>query len=261
MSTEDKYNNLITLRMARKGDTFVGINISKDKKEITFPMGYMPVSEKIAADKIDNTLRAQILNLLKSISCCNKMFEGNISFVNERASSNDFPVSSAMYLIEDYLERKRYYTEEEPLYAYADGGKINWHRTIKNIKPVISENGIAYLDFMVRKNHVQDRLLITELHQYCVYKAFEILGFIFTSELPEKGLLDESDITKAKEYYISFIEEKIDSVHLESNIELFTNMVEFLKNNDNDCEVTHFVYGTTSYQTVWESLIEKGFSS
>ena len=147
------------------------------------------------------------------------------------------------------------------MYTRATGGKINWSRTIKTIKPIVSETGIAFLNFMIRKNRIQENQLITELHKYCVYKAFELFGFLYTTSFPEKGFLDESDISKNRKHYAQFLQDKIDSTHLESNIELFSNMLELINNLDCEDETTDAVYGTTSYQVVWENMVDSVFGT
>lgn len=102
---------------------------------------------------------------------------------------------------------------------------------------------------------------MTELHKYCVYKSFELLGFLYTSFLPEKGLLSESDVLKNKKYYADFLQEKIDSTHLEPSVELFSNMKDFMSGFDSESKIKNAAYGTQCFQVVWESLIEKMFST
>lgn len=251
----------ILLRTAQSGSDFIGIKITQEEKIITFPMGYALSSEKLAASKIAPSERRKIVGLIKSIQTCRNFKKGErISSLNGK-TAGDFPIKSVLFIIEDFLDRGSYYTEKETLYAKNTSGKVSWTRTIKNIKPVISARGIAFLDFIIRKNRIQENQLITELHKYCVYKSFELLGFLYTSSLPEKGLLQESDISKNKKYYADFLQEKIDSTHLESSIELFSNMKDFITGFDSESEIKNASYGTQCFQVVWESLVEKMFST
>lgn len=262
MSQELKQQQFkILLKTAKKGDDFVGIKITENEREITFPMGYVPASEKLSASKIEPNERREIIRLINAICSCKNFKKGErISSLNGK-NADDFPIKSALFIIEDFLDRGSYYTEKETLYTKNTSGKISWMRTIKNIKPIISESGIAFLSFISRKNRIQENQLITELHKYCVYKSFELLGFLFTSSLPEKGLLQESDISKNKKYYADFLQEKIDSTHLEASIELFSNMKDFINGFDSESEIKNAAYGTQCFQVVWESLIEKMFST
>ena len=255
-------SNKISLNVATSGTQFVGLNISNTEKTITFPMGYNLEENEISTEKLNKSQRMAILNLLSKINGCKKLKEGEKIFeFNNQKSDSSMPLQSMLYIIEDFLERNTYYTEKEILYTTAKNGKISWNRTVKQIKPTVSESGIAFLDFIVRKNHIQENQLITELHIYCVYKCFEVLGFLYTSFLPEKGLLSETDIIKDKKYYLSVIQEKIDNTHLEANIELFSAMYDFLANFNADAELNNATFGTKSFQTVWESMVENLFST
>ena len=254
--------NKINLKSAQSGNEFVGLKIMDGEKFITFPMGHRTSEKEITVDSLTKTQRKEILNLITTISSCKKLKEGQrVSSFNNKKTASAFPIRAMFFIIEDFLDSNSYYTEKEILYTYAQNGKISWNRTIKNIKPTVSENGIAYLDFIIRKNHIQENQLITELHKYCVYKCFELLGFLYASFLPEKGQLSENDIAKNKKSFLVFLQEKIDSTHLEQNLELFTAMYEFIEKYSATGELNNATYGTQSFQTVWEDMVEKLFST
>lgn len=253
--------NPILLKSAQSGSDFVGIKITQDEREIVFPMGYHLEKTEIDTSEIEKQERAQILNLIKSVSRCASFKKGQIISKLNGKTASDFPVRAMLYTIEDFLDRNSYYTEKENLYTKDSGGKISWARTVKKIKPVISESGIAFLNFIVRKNRIQENRLITELHKYCVYKSFEIFGFLYSPVLPEKGLLQESDIVKNRKDYAKFLQEKIDSTHLESSLELFSNMIDIVNNFDSEDETKEASYGTESFQVVWESLVDSVFGT
>lgn len=251
----------ILLKSAQSGSDFVGIKITQDEREIVFPMGYHLEKMEIDTSEIEKQERTQILNLIKSVSRCASFKKGQIISKLNGKTASDFPVRAMLYIIEDFLDRNSYYTEKENLYTKDSGGKISWARTVKKIKPVVSESGIAFLNFIVRKNRVQENRLITELHKYCVYKSFEIFGFLYSPVLPEKGLLQESDVVKNRKDYAKFLQEKIDSTHLESSLELFSNMLDIVNNFDSEDETKEASYGTESFQVVWESLVDSVFGT
>lgn len=254
-------NATILLKTAQAGSDFVGIKITQNEREIVFPMGYHLEKTEIDTSKVEKQERAQILNLIKSVSRCASFKKGQIISKLNGKTASDFPVRAMLYIIEDFLDRNSYYTEKENLYTKDSGGKISWARTVKKIKPVISVSGIAFLNFIVRKNRIQENRLITELHKYCVYKSFEIFGFLYSPVLPEKGLLQESDVVKNRKDYAKFLQEKIDSTHLESSLELFSNMLDIVNNFDSEDETKEASYGTESFQVVWESLVDSVFGT
>ena len=253
--------NSILLKTAKAGCDFVGIKITQDEREIVFPMGYHLEKTEIDTSKIEKQERAQILNLIKSVSRCASFKKGQIVSNLNGKTAGDFPVRAMLYIIEDFLDRNSYYTEKENLYTKDSCGKISWARTVKKIKPVVSESGIAFLNFIVRKNRIQENRLITELHKYCVYKSFEIFGFLYSPVMPEKGLLQENDVVKNRKDYAKFLQEKIDSTHLESSLELFSNMLDIVNNFDSEDETKEASYGTESFQVVWENLVDSVFGT
>ena len=251
----------ISLKTAQSGSDFVGIKITQSERSVIFPMGYALETSALDSSKIKKEERAQILNLIKSIALCASNENGERISVLNGEIKNDFPVKSMLYIIEDFLDRGAYYTEKETLYTKSNGGKISWGRTIKSVKPAASESGIAFLDFIVRKNRIQENHLVTEIHKYCVYKCFEIFGFLYTPSVPEKGLLDEDDISKNRKYYAQVLQEKIDSTYLESNIEIFENLLDFINSFDSESETKEAAYGTNCFQVVWESLVDSAFGN
>ncbi len=251
----------ISLKTAQGGSDFVGIKITQAERTVTFPMGYFPKKSSLSASKIKKEERSEILNLIKSIALCTSNKNGERVSVLNGELKCDFPIKSMLYIIEDFLDRGSYYIEKETLYAKSGSGKISWSRTIKNIKPAVSESGLAFLDFIIRKSRIKENQLITELHKYCVYKCFEIFGFLYTPFVPEKGLIDEADISKNRKYYAQVLQEKIDSTYLESNIELFENLLNFINSFDSESETKEAAYGTNCFQVVWENLVDSVFGN
>lgn len=252
---------LISLKLAQGGSDFVGIKITQSERTVTFPLGYSLEKSSLSASKIKKEERSEILNLINSISFCTSNKKGERVSVLNGEIKCDFPVKAMLFIIEDFLDKGSYYIEKETLYTKSNSGKISWNRTIKKIKPVVLESGIAFLDFIVRKSHIQENRLITEIHKYCVYKCFEIFGFLYTPFVPEKGLIDEDDIKKNRKYYVQVLQEKIDSTYLESNIELFENLLEFINNFDSEGETKEASYGTNCFQVVWEKLVDSVFGN
>ena len=242
--------NGMRITVAEKGSDFVGLNITPDARCVTFPMGYSITSSDNA--DIAPTLRSEILLLIRKISDCEKLQDDQ---------RHDFPIGSILFLIEDFLNRGSYYTEKEKIMGDGLPGKISWSNTIKRIKPIVSERGIAFLDFIVHKSRIKQDRLITELHKYCVYKSFELLGFLYTAALPDQGLINEADIKKNKAYYTSFLDSKISETHLEQNAELFVHMKNVIQNFDSEDTISSATYGTNSFHTVWESMVNEVYGT
>ncbi|MBR6450253.1 MAG: LlaJI family restriction endonuclease [Fibrobacter sp.] len=251
--------NGIRISVAQKGSDFVGLNITSETRCVTFPMGYA-IDSADDAD-ITQSLRSEILLLIRKISDCEKLQGERVCRVNKNDLRHEFPIGSILFLIEDFLNRGSYYTEKEKIMGEGLPGKISWSSTIKRIKPIVSERGIAFLDFIVHKSRIKQDRLITELHKYCVRKSFELLGFLYTAAMPEQGLINEADVKKNKAYYVGFLDSKISETHLEQNAELFVHMKNVIQNFDSDDTISSATYGTNSFHTVWESMVDKLYGS
>lgn len=251
--------NGLRITVAEKGSDFVGLNITPDARCVTFPMGYSITSNDNA--DITPTLRSEILMLIRKISDCEKLQGERVCRINKNDLRHDFPIGSILFLIEDFLNRGSYYTEKEKIMGEGLPGKISWSNTIKRIKPIVSERGIAFLDFIVHKSRIKQDRLITELHKYCVYKSFELLGFLYTAAMPDQGLINEADVKKNRAYYVSFLDSKISETHLELNAELFVHMKNVIQNFDSEDTISSATYGTNSFHTVWESLVDQVYGT
>ena len=251
--------NGMRITVAEKGSDFVGLNITPDARCVTFPMGYSITSSDNA--DIAPTLRSEILMLIRKISDCEKLQGERVCRINKNDLRHDFPIGSILFLIEDFLNRGSYYTEKEKIMGEGLPGKISWNSTIKRIKPIVSERGIAFLDFIVHKSRIKQDRLITELHKYCVYKSFELLGFLYTAAMPDQGLINEADVKKNRAYYVSFLDSKISETHLELNAELFVHMKNVIQNFDSEDTISSATYGTNSFHTVWESMVNEVYGT
>ena len=199
--------------------------------------------------------------LIRKISDCEKLQGERVCRVNKNDLRHDFPIGSILFLIEDFLNRGSYYTEKEKNMGEGLPGKISWNSTIKRIKPIVSERGIAFLDLIVHKSRIKQDRLITELHKYCVYKSFELLGFLYTAAMPDQGLINEADVKKNRAYYVSFLDSKISETHLEQNAELFVHMKNVIQNFDSEDTISSATYGTTSFHTVCESMVNEVYGT
>lgn len=159
-------------------DTFVGIKCEDDDLSIHFPIGF-----RLSDD--DKELRKDILLLMNTISSTVGRKESEIKNKSSVFNCVGFPFQAYLVIIHDYCARG-YYKEIELQYNVCKKGKIDWNRTIKTQKSFVQNNDVFYLDFVTKKNLVKEDELITQIHKYCVYDAFEKIGWLFTSSMPAK---------------------------------------------------------------------------
>lgn len=228
-----------------ENDVFVGIQKRDDYYEVDFPLGYHLSSD-------EKGLRKDILLLMNVLARYTDKRESELYGGLKNDDSTGIPIQAYLYIIKDYFERG-YYKERETFYKVAKKGKINWGRTIKTQKPVMQDNEAFYLDFVVKKNTINENELITLVHKFCVYESFEKFGWLFTSFVPIKC---KTGLTI--KMMISVVNSKLQNTFKDQNKQLFKNMLAVLRQLDDDSQ-TEFKYGTNRFEYVWEKMIDRVF--
>lgn len=226
-------------------DVFVGIQKKDDYYEVHFPIGY-----HLSED--EKTLRKDILSLLNVLARNTNKKESEIYGSKNQDENMGIPVQAYLYLIKDFFERG-YYKERETHYQKAKKGKINWSRTIKKQKPVIQDNKAYYLDFIVKKNTINEDGLITLVHNYCVYESFEKFGWLFTAFVPVKP-----KISLNNKMMMAVVNNRLQNTFNDRNKQLFINMLSILESM-NDNTQKEFKYGTYRFEYIWEKMIDQVF--
>lgn len=226
-------------------DVFVGIQKKDDYYEVNFPLGYH-------LDSDEKRLRKDILSLMNVLARYTDKQESELHDGLKNEDPSGIPIQAYLFLIKDFFERG-YYKEREILYKVSKKGKINWGRTIKTQKPVIQDNEVFYLDFVVKKNTINEDELITLVHKYCVYESFEKMGWLFTSFVPNKPKMGLT-----VKMMIMVVNNKLQNTFKDQNKHLFKNMLAVLKCLDDDSQ-EEFKYGTYRFEYVWEKMIDRVF--
>ena len=227
-------------------DTFVGIKFEDGDYSVNFPIGY-----RLSDDEHD--LRKDILLLLHVLSThTNRKESKKINYTID-LDTLGFPLQSYLYMISDYYKRG-YYKEHEKQFHHAIHGKIDWSKTIKQVRPYIQNDDAFYISFITRKNTINQNELITQIHEYCVYESFRKLGWLFTPTLPKKPRIKYN-----QKLFLHIIGEKYNQTFNDDEKELFKNMIAIVQQMKDPNLETDFYYGTSRFEYVWESMIDKVF--
>ena len=143
------------------GDVFVGIRRKGEYYEVNFPLGYHRSED-------EKGLRRDILSLINVLAKNIDKKESEIHLGLNREEPAGIPVQAYLFLLKDFFERG-YYKERDTYRQIAKRGKIDWSRTIKIQRPFLQDDEAYYLDFVVKKNTMNEDELITLVHKYCVY--------------------------------------------------------------------------------------------
>ncbi|SHK50352.1 LlaJI family restriction endonuclease [Fibrobacter sp. UWH4] len=236
----------------KQEDEFVGIRYNDGDLKVYFPFGYSrPSSDE------EQKYRDDILNLVSVLSAYSKESLG----VGENRMLNDenvhFPIHAYIHVF-NYFLNHGYYVENEPVYKRAKGGKINWSKTIKQVRPQIAgdfpNESVVYLDFVTKKSAHNENELITQIHKFCVYEAYEKIGCLFGFMQPEKAIVPFN-----AELFVSVLRTRMANTFNEKHLLLFQNMLDIIcymgKREDN----RKASFGTNDFEYVWEGLIDHVF--
>ena len=61
------------------------------------------------------------------------------------------------------------------------------------MKPTIQDDEVYYLNFITRRNKINENNMITLIHEYCVYESFLKIGWLFTGALPQPPRIKRND--------------------------------------------------------------------
>lgn len=227
-------------------DKFVGLRFVDGKLSIHFPVGYAKPEN---AD--DRQIRLDILNLISVLSSFGTP-ESLLHQTDIRIKSTQvtFPIHAYFFVINDFLNHG-YYRSKEQIYKRASSGKISWSRTIKQIRPQITNENAVYLEFITHRTNHNEAELITLIHKFCVYESFCKLGFLFSSFVPAKP-----PIAFNKNLFTSILQAKIAHTFNESELLLFKNMLDIILYFDSSADKDNFIFGTNNFHHIWEQLVD-----
>lgn len=162
------------------GDSFVGVKADTDDAVIYFPLGYQLPDN-------DDDLRVDINNLFGVLAAFMKEDRVIEASQFEAPQTVDFPIHAYLVVIRDFLRNARYYTETDPVYKTDTKGRASWSRTIREQRPLVQKNGsLIFTSMTVRTSTPNENKDITQIHKYCVYEAFEKMGWLYVPFMPEQ---------------------------------------------------------------------------
>lgn len=234
------------------GDRFVGVKADTKNAVVYFPLGYQLPDD-------DRLLRRDIRALFGILSTFNykedKMIRGK-KFV--QAHPVDFPIQAFIDVIDYFMENNgHYYVETEKRYKVDTKGKINWKRTTKSQRAFIKDGQPIYTKFEVECQSPLDNQLITQIHKYCVYIAYQRLGWLYTNQqINNPGIaLNSSN----KRVFLAELQRKYNDTNKDRDKRLFKSMKAMIEFIDDRVLDKSYYFGTDNFEYVWEKLIDRVF--
>ena len=231
-----------------EGDSFVGVKADTDDAVIYFPIGYqLPAN--------DDDLRQDINNLFGVLAAFMK--EDKVIEESKFAAPHtvDFPMHAYLKVIRQFLRTGRYYIETDPQYRTDTKGNASWPKTVREQRPLVQKNGsLIFTNMTVRSVTPNANKQITQIHRYCVYEAFEKMGWLYVPFMPEQP--DPHPSIKESIYILT---KKLAATHNDQEQELFSAMREMLTYIDESTSEKQYFFGTDFFERVWERMIDKAF--
>lgn len=230
------------------GDSFVGVKADTDDAIIYFPIGYqLPAN--------DDDLRVDINNLLGVLAAFMK--EDRVIEVSkfEAPRTVDFPMHAYLKVIRGFLRMGRYYIETDPQFRTDTKGKTSWPRTVREQRALVQKNGsLVFTNMTVRSVTPSANKQITQIHRFCVYEAFEKMGWLYVPFMPDKpgphpGIKES----------IYILDKKLVATNDDVEQELFNAMRDMLVYIDERSSDKQYFFGTDFFENVWERMIDKAF--
>ena len=230
------------------GDSFVGVKADTDDAVIYFPLGYQ-------LPENDDDLRVDINNLFGVLAAFMKEDKVIEAPKFEAPRTVDFPIHAYLTVIRGFLRAGRYYIETDPQYKTDTKGRTSWPKTVKEQRALVQKNGsLIFTNMTIRSSTPNANKEITQIHRYCVYEAFEKMGWLYVPFMPEKPGMHPG----IKES-IYILNKKLASTNNDNEQELFTAMRAMLEYMDQKSSDTQYFFGTDHFETVWEKMIDKAF--
>lgn len=230
------------------GDSFVGVKADTDDAIIYFPIGYqLPAN--------DDDLRVDINNLLGVLAAFMK--EDSVIEVSkfEAPRTVDFPMHAYLKVIRSFLRMGRYYIETDPQFRTDTKGKTSWPRTVREQRALVQKNAsLVFTNMTVRSVTPNANKQITQIHRFCVYEAFEKMGWLYVPFMPDKpgphpGIKES----------IYILDKKLVATNDDVEQELFNAMRDMLVYIDERSSDKQYFFGTDFFENVWERMIDKAF--
>ncbi len=249
------------------GDRFVGIKADSGEIMVYFPIGYQ-------LPDTDAQIRLDIKNLISVLSEFTTKDDRLLAIEKFAAPQTvDFPINAYRNVIEYYFSiGGNYYVETDPAFRTSATGNQDWKKTVKQQTPLVQKINIPneqegvyddgeesvysliFTNFTVRTSRPNSNKLITQINRYCVYEAFQQLGWLYVPYMPEPpGEYPEIKISK------TIVAQKLATTFDDRKKILFQSMKRMLDFIDEETTERQFYFGTDDFDHVWEKLIDRAF--
>lgn len=237
---------------------YVGLIVYKDWVIKFYPKYF---NEENAVEPVNDSFVKKYKQILKVIKKYDK--ENNSLSLFGEGKPVDGYLSIIVRLLDGYFENGCY--ENDRIIIKTNGsGEIDWNRTVNHAYPYISDERPIYFDYYTRHREKNTDDYFNRLHK-CILTQCSL----YLDEHDLTDLLDLSTVILSEEELDSFgdADHILERIYRERSVQFNTKKLEMLDlmqayiqtvNNISDSDKMQ-LYGTYSFQTIWEDVCKKVF--
>lgn len=239
--------------------TFVGVMV-------VFGIVIKSYPKYLKLEYSDAELNREIKRVIQVLDKYNNSKEQIISFYNDNLGTKSFNLLAVtLFLIKDYFDYGLY-TNQEMIIETNGDSDIVWDRTINETYSILSNGRPYYVELKTRKRVDNEFDYIRRIHKYVLNRCNDSLkeaALLDVFDLIEIDVPDEDiDVLGDKEYILYKIEQEIATQFNTHKQLLLKTLYSFIAQAGGIKDVETFsIFGTTSYNLVWEEACKVAFNS
>ena len=173
-------------------------------------------------------------------------------------------LSEALSLLDDYAEHGLYSNviRESELNG---GGEILWDKTIGSIDPFFSHDTPFYMEFHTRRVIDDEQSYVTRFHKHLLTECSQLLECADLLELFGIAPLCLNDEPREHfgpdAYIVQRLRAELDIQFDSQKQELLRRLIRFIEQRESLSAESLYLYGTTAFEAVWETVCAKGFGN
>lgn len=242
---KSKYN-LIEEKESSFKFIYVGILVYKDELLLILPKYY---NEKYSGNKLE-CMKQLILVFKKLPTSVIHQYKDFLIMSRDIDDEYISEIAIADYLIKDYIDNG-YYTRNISESKLNVNGKIDWGKTINSMQPIISNGYPIYNNYYAIRNNQNNNNIIYKIHyevvNLLIQKYGDLLGYKIKGRSSNglKSLGNNKTIS-------SIIKSELQHTYNDRNINLLKCIYNFFNPSREKSNKGLNLYGTTSFNLVWE---------